>query len=87
MTCGGIMLALAMESVLAQEDLDAEVSTGPTVNRFHSRRPGTPYTVIRRGVCAAVVVCAVAATSLVAAARPSPLRTGPSPGTRTTTPR
>jgi hypothetical protein len=36
MTCGGIMLALAMESVLAQEDLDAEVSTGPTVNRFHS---------------------------------------------------
>jgi hypothetical protein len=36
MTCGGIMLALAMESVLAQENLDAEVSPGPTVNRFHS---------------------------------------------------
>jgi hypothetical protein len=34
MTCGGIMLALAMESVLAQENLDAEVSPGPTVNRF-----------------------------------------------------
>ena len=37
MTCGGIMLALAMESELAQEDLDAEVSTVPTVNRFHAR--------------------------------------------------
>jgi hypothetical protein len=36
MTCGGIMLALAMESMLAQENLDAEVSTGPNVNRFHS---------------------------------------------------
>jgi hypothetical protein len=30
MTCGGIMLALAMASVLVQEDLDAEVSTSPT---------------------------------------------------------
>ena len=30
MTCGGIMLALAMESVLAQENLDPEVSTVPT---------------------------------------------------------
>jgi hypothetical protein len=44
MTCGGIMLALAMESVLAQEDLDAEVSTGPTVNRFHSRDDRVPRT-------------------------------------------
>jgi hypothetical protein len=45
MTCGGIMLALAMESVLAQENLDAEVSTGQTTNRFHShdnRVPRTP---------------------------------------------
>jgi hypothetical protein len=30
MTCGGIMLALAMESVLAHENLDTEVSTVPT---------------------------------------------------------
>jgi len=44
MTCGGIMLALAVESVLAQEDLDAEVSTGPTVNRFHSRDDRVPRT-------------------------------------------
>jgi hypothetical protein len=36
MTSGGIMLALAMESVLAEENLDAEVSTGPRVNRFRS---------------------------------------------------
>ena len=36
MTCGGIMLALAMESVLAQENLDAEASRGSTVNRFRS---------------------------------------------------
>lgn len=36
MTCGGIMLALAMESVLAQENPDAEVATDPRVNRFHS---------------------------------------------------
>jgi hypothetical protein len=35
MVCGGIMLALAMESVLAQENLDREVSTGPRrVKRF-----------------------------------------------------
>jgi hypothetical protein len=44
MTCGGIMLALAMESVLVQEDLDAEVSTGPTVNGFHSRDDGVART-------------------------------------------
>jgi hypothetical protein len=30
MTCGGIMLALAMETVLAHENLDTEVSTVPT---------------------------------------------------------
>jgi hypothetical protein len=36
MTCGGIMLALAMESVLAQENPDAEASTRPRVNQFHS---------------------------------------------------
>ena len=39
MTCGGIMLALAMESVLAQEHVEHEASRGPTgstVNRFHS---------------------------------------------------
>jgi hypothetical protein len=36
MACGGIMLALAMESVLAQENLDREGSTGPKVGRFHS---------------------------------------------------
>jgi hypothetical protein len=36
MVCGGIMLALAMESVLAQERLDSEVSTGPKAKRFHS---------------------------------------------------
>jgi hypothetical protein len=36
MVCGGIMLALAMESVLAEENLDSEVSTGPKANRFHS---------------------------------------------------
>jgi hypothetical protein len=43
MTCGGIMLALAMESVLAQEN-HAEVSTGPTVNRFYSRDDRVPRT-------------------------------------------
>ena len=45
MTCGGIMLALAMESVLAQENVDAEVSRVPRVNRFHfhdDRVPRTP---------------------------------------------
>ncbi len=36
MTCGGIMLALAMESVLAQENLDPGASKGSAVNRFHS---------------------------------------------------
>ncbi len=36
MTCGGIMLALAMESVLAQENLDPETSRGSAGNRFHS---------------------------------------------------
>jgi hypothetical protein len=36
MTCGGIMLALAMESVLAQENLDHGTSSGSAVNRFHS---------------------------------------------------
>ncbi len=39
MTCGGIMLALAMESVLAQEHVEREASRGSrgsTVNRFHS---------------------------------------------------
>jgi hypothetical protein len=36
MVCGGIMLALAMESVLAQENLDPEGSTGRTANRFRS---------------------------------------------------
>jgi hypothetical protein len=36
MTCGGIMLALAMESVLAQEKLDHGASSGSAVNRFHS---------------------------------------------------
>jgi hypothetical protein len=39
MTCGGIMLALAMESVLAQEHVEREASKGSkgsTVNRFHS---------------------------------------------------
>ena len=36
MTCGGIMLALAMESVLAQENADAETSKGSSVDRFHS---------------------------------------------------
>ena len=36
MTCGGIMLALAMESVLAQENLDHGASRGSAVNRFHS---------------------------------------------------
>jgi hypothetical protein len=30
MTCGGIMLALAMESVLVHENLDTEASTVPT---------------------------------------------------------
>ena len=35
MSCGGIMLAIAMESVLAQENLDPEVSAGPRVKRFH----------------------------------------------------
>ena len=36
MSCGGIMLALAMESVLAQENADAETSKGSSVDRFHS---------------------------------------------------
>jgi hypothetical protein len=36
MSCGGIMLALAMESVLAQENLGPDASTGPTADRFHS---------------------------------------------------
>jgi hypothetical protein len=36
MTCGGIMLALAMESVLAHEHVEREASKGSTVNRFHS---------------------------------------------------
>jgi len=42
MSCGGIMLALAMESVLAQDNLDAEVSTGPRVNRFRSHEDRVP---------------------------------------------
>jgi hypothetical protein len=36
MTFGGILLALAMESLLAQENLDHEASRGSAVNRFHS---------------------------------------------------
>ena len=36
MTCGGIMLALAMESVLAHENLDPEASKASAVNQFHS---------------------------------------------------
>ena len=36
MTCGGIMLALAMESGLAHEKLDPEASRGSAVDRFHS---------------------------------------------------
>ena len=44
MTCGGIMLALAMESVLAQENVDAEVSRVPRVNRFHSHDDRVPRT-------------------------------------------
>ena len=36
MTCGGIMLALAMESVLAHENPDPEASKGSAGNRFHS---------------------------------------------------
>ena len=44
MSCGGIMLALAMESVLAQDNLDAEVSTAPRVNRFHSHDDRVPRT-------------------------------------------
>jgi hypothetical protein len=44
MSCGGIMLALAMESVLAQDNLDAEVSTGPRVNRFRSHDDRVPRT-------------------------------------------
>lgn len=44
MTCGGIMLALAMESVLAQENVDAEVSRGTKVNRFHSHDDRVPRT-------------------------------------------
>lgn len=36
MSCGGIMLALAMESVLAQEQVEREASRDSTVNRFHS---------------------------------------------------
>jgi hypothetical protein len=42
--CGGIMLALAMESVLAQENLDSEVPTAPTVNRFHAPDEGVAGT-------------------------------------------
>ena len=42
MTCGGIMLALAMESVLAQENVDAEVSRVPRINRFHSHDDRVP---------------------------------------------
>jgi hypothetical protein len=38
MTCGGIMLALAMESVLAQEHVEREASAGSTVKRFQSHR-------------------------------------------------
>jgi hypothetical protein len=34
MVCGGIMLALAMESVVAQESLGSEKSAGPRVNQF-----------------------------------------------------
>jgi len=34
MTFGGILLALAMESLLAQENLDHEASRGPAVNGF-----------------------------------------------------
>jgi hypothetical protein len=44
MSCGGIMLALAMESVLAQDNPDAEVSTGPRINRFHSHDDRVPQT-------------------------------------------
>ena len=44
MSCGGIMLALAMESVLAQENLDAEVSRGRRVNRFHAHDDRVPRT-------------------------------------------
>jgi len=44
MSCGGIMLALAMESVLAQENVDAEVSRVPRVNRFHSHDDRVPRT-------------------------------------------
>jgi len=44
LTCGGIMLALAMESVLAQENPDPEASTGPTVNRFHAHDDGVART-------------------------------------------
>ena len=36
MSCGGIMLALAMESVLAQDHVERQASRGSTVNRFHS---------------------------------------------------
>ena len=36
MTCGGIMLALAMESVLAHEKLDPEASRDSGIDRFHS---------------------------------------------------
>ena len=45
MSCGGITLALAMESVLAQENPDPEPSTRPAVDRFHDRDDrvaGTP---------------------------------------------
>ena len=44
MSCGGIMLALAMESMLAQENVDAEVSRVPRVNRFHSHDDRVPRT-------------------------------------------
>ena len=36
MSCGGIMLALAMESALAQDHVEREASRGSTVNPFHS---------------------------------------------------
>ena len=36
MSCGGITLALAMESVLAQDHVEREAWGGSTVNRFQS---------------------------------------------------
>jgi hypothetical protein len=44
MTCGGIMLALAMESVLAQDHVEREASRGSTVNPFHSHGDRVPRT-------------------------------------------